>query len=147
MMAGSLPVSQSSLKQTCTGRPAIAAAVFSDSAPRTTTTGLQSDAIIASAARRKSVFPSNCKSCFGFPRRLEPPAAKMMPPMFGILFSIIDRAASIAKMASIAILNDALYFCDYRNGYSFRCVRPYVQSGRRIELRELFFGKPVAVRR
>src|SRR5207253_10206569 len=70
------PLDHCGLTATEIGIPVSSNITCAESSPVTTTTGAQPASIAALTMRLTNVSPSKAASCFGFPKRVEPPAAR-----------------------------------------------------------------------
>lgn len=93
-----MPSGQAGFSVMRTGRDARAGRIFSAWAPSTITTGEAPASRAAVAVRAMRVRPSWRRSCLGWPRRVEAPAARMMAAK---LF-MVDGAVALAEGAGVA---------------------------------------------
>src|SRR5437588_1126476 len=106
-----------------TGKPKSSDVISAASSPTTTTTGAQPAPIAALVIWRTKVSPRKTASCFGLPKRVEPPAASTTAATFtGQLRSFssrsscgyVDATGALAKEAAAPIR---------KNRSNFRCNR------------------------
>src|SRR4051794_27579238 len=90
--------SQNTTSPPCSGTPAAILGAF---APSTTATRASGAAAIASSTCSSSGLPSSRASCFGPPKRDEPPAASTRPPIMPLRTYFVDAARRIRQPAPV----------------------------------------------
>src|SRR5580693_5291403 len=114
------------------GRRASAGRIFSAWAPSTTTTGQAGESRAAEAACAMSGRPATGRSCFGWPMRVDAPAARRMQPKrkFG---SLMDGAGTFAQRPGVATGEGGLHLGEDGEGNRFGRVTAEVEADRRVQ--------------
>src|SRR6266498_1336693 len=128
-----------------TESPASADVICAASAPTTTTIGAHPASFVAATTRLTNGSPRKMASCFGCPKRVEPPAASttaatFIEPLCGISAGGGRNGVNISPAFSEKAAHTTRQYCsnlgDNRERYFLRRFTADVQSGRREQIVE-----------
>src|SRR5581483_5884359 len=145
-----IPDCQSGLRTGFILRPWSSCRMRSAPNPRTTKIGMQPDSAASLTVRRKRLSPSNCSSCFGWPRRVDAPAASTIAahaPESDIVETGVNLAARLLfEGHAFPSVQHRGYFCHDGERDDLRGMRADVETHGRIQVCETLFGRSAELR-